>query len=583
MTHIPHYDQPEEQQAYYKKVVALLDHYEDGWNVFINAHKEKNYDYPLVRKPEHENNPYIPTTWIELTDAVCGIIGTEKYELDVYPNQIEIIRFDQMLDAYTTTGLPHSYRHWSFGKRRMQEEQKYDASKHTAYEIVINSVPVISYLMDNNLPLTQLLVIAHAAYGHNAVFKNNYLFKENTDADTILLDNERMRDYVAECEKKYGEAEVRTLLNFCHAMRFVDTSDHIRRRKLSPREQEQKQKDAILQAHLNPPKSSVFNQAANQNKVSAEEWAHPRKGEANILGFIADNGPHLPEWKRNIMRMSSRLAQYFKPQMVTQTVNEGMATYVHDKIMTTMRDIGLIDYGMYAEYQQLNAGVLYQQSGVVPVRGPDGKVMRDEDGRPIEKLVGAQMNPYVLGLTILRDIERICKDPTEEDRKWFPQFAGEPDWMSMIKHAVYSSHDETFIQNYLSPKVMRDMDMLAVESRPENDYYEITAIHAGEGFRKLRDVLAADKRFWEKVPKITLHDYQDRTDRCLILRHHVIDDKLLDTRDAELILEYMHHHWEHPVVIESVDATGEVLDQMSSPMDYDYTLYTPQRPAALRL
>lgn len=256
--------------------------------------------------------------------------------------------------------------------------------------------------------------------------------------------------------------------------------------------------------------------------------------------------------------------------MMTQTLNEGMATFVHDKIITTMRDIGLIDAGMYMEYDRTNWGVIFQQPGVVMVR--------DEEGNLQEQLVGAKMNPYRLGLSILRDIERICKNPTEEDKKWFPHFAGEPDWMSVVKHAVYSSSDETFIRQYLSPQVMRDLDMLAVESRADKKFYEITAIHAGDGFQLMREVLSQDYRLHEKVPNITLHDYQDKTDRCLVLRHHVVDDQLLDTKDAEMILEYMHHEWEHPIVLESVTEDGEVIDYMSSPPDYDYTKFTPARP-----
>lgn len=581
MSNVPHYDQPEEQQPYYKKIVDLLEHYEDGWNLFIKAHKENNYDYPMTRKPEHENNPYIPDTWIELTDAVCQIIAKDKYELDVYPNLIEIIRSDQMLDAYTTTGLPYSYPHWSFGKRRMEEERKYDASKHMAYEIVINSNPCLSYCMDSNTPLLQMIVIAHAAYGHNAVFKNNYLFKdENTGADTILADNRRMRDYVLECEKRYGEQEVRTLLNLCHAMKFVDTSDNMLARKPNARELEERRREQNLLAHLNPPSTSVFNTAANQNDKKIEGYVHPRAGEKNLLVFMADNAPHLPEWKRNIMRMVSRISQYFKPQMMTKTLNEGMATFTHDKIITTMRDIGLVDYGMYQEYKQINAGVLFQQAGVVPERDEDGKIIRDENGKIVEKLVGAQFNPYRLGLSILQDIERICKDPTEEDKKWFPQFAGESDWMGMVKHAVFSSSDETFIQQYLSPKVMRDLDMLAAEGKAKRPFVEVTAIHAGEGFRKMRDVLAADQRIWDKLPQIELYDYQSRTDRCLILRHKSVNGKLLDTKDAEMILEYMHHQWEHPVVIESIDEEGEIIDYMSSPPNYDYTLHASHRLTA---
>ena len=37
--------------------------------------------------------------------------------LDVYPNQVEIISSEQMLDAYSSVGMPLMYQHWSFGKQ----------------------------------------------------------------------------------------------------------------------------------------------------------------------------------------------------------------------------------------------------------------------------------------------------------------------------------------------------------------------------------------------------------------------------------------------------------------------------------
>src|SRR3981081_2556446 len=52
-----------------------------------------------------------------------------------------------------------------------------------AYEIVINSSPCISYLIEENTATMQALVIAHAAFGHNHFFKNNYLFRQWTDAE----------------------------------------------------------------------------------------------------------------------------------------------------------------------------------------------------------------------------------------------------------------------------------------------------------------------------------------------------------------------------------------------------------------
>jgi stage V sporulation protein R len=100
------------------------------------------------------------------------------YGLDTYPNLIEIITSEQMLDAYASNGLPVGYPHWSYGKEFIRNEQAYKRGMQgLAYEIVINSDPCIAYLMEENTMATQALVIAHASYGHNSFFKGNHPFR----------------------------------------------------------------------------------------------------------------------------------------------------------------------------------------------------------------------------------------------------------------------------------------------------------------------------------------------------------------------------------------------------------------------
>ena len=104
-----------------------------------------------------------------------------EFGLDTYPNQIEIITTEQMLDAYSSIGMPLFYKHWTFGKNFAPQEASYRKGlRGLAYEIVINSNPCISYIMEENTATMQTLVIAHAAFGHNHFFKNNYLFKQWT-------------------------------------------------------------------------------------------------------------------------------------------------------------------------------------------------------------------------------------------------------------------------------------------------------------------------------------------------------------------------------------------------------------------
>ena len=148
----------------------------------------------------------------------CEEIARSELGLDVYPNQIEIITAEQMLDAYSSGGMPLFYKHWSFGKHFAHQEAFYRKGlQGLAYEIVINSSPCISYLMEENTATMQTLVIAHAAFGHNHFFKNNYLFRQWTDANGILDYLDFAKSYVAQCEERHGRPEVERTLDYAHA------------------------------------------------------------------------------------------------------------------------------------------------------------------------------------------------------------------------------------------------------------------------------------------------------------------------------------------------------------------------------
>src|SRR6202161_2431116 len=165
-----------------------------------------------------ENSDWDFTTIQRINDAVEEI-ALKELGLNVYPNQIEVIGTEQMLDAYSSIAMPIFYKHWSFGKQFARNEALYRAGMQgLAYEIVINSNPCISYIMEENTATMQTLVIAHAAFGHNHFFKNNYCFRQWTDANGILDYLEFAKDYIMSCEERYGEAAVERLLGGAPAL-----------------------------------------------------------------------------------------------------------------------------------------------------------------------------------------------------------------------------------------------------------------------------------------------------------------------------------------------------------------------------
>ena len=116
---------------------------------------------------------------LERCYAAIEDVAANDLGLDTYPNPIEIISAEQMLDAHSSIGMPLMYRHWSFGKHFARHEKLYRKGYvGLAHEIVINSNPCISYNIETNPMAMHVVVMAHAAFGHNHFFKNNYLFQQ---------------------------------------------------------------------------------------------------------------------------------------------------------------------------------------------------------------------------------------------------------------------------------------------------------------------------------------------------------------------------------------------------------------------
>src|ERR1044071_5411570 len=181
-------------------------------------------------------------------------IGVEELGLNPYPAQIEIITSEQMVDAYTSIGLPINYHHWSFGKHFARQWELYQRGfMGLAYEIVINSDPCIAYLMEENTMTMQALVMAHASIGHSHYFKNNHLFREWTDASAIIDYLIFARNYIQDCEVREGRAEVESFLDSCHALMNYGVNRYKRPSKLSVAKEKARQqaRDAYKQSQVN--------------------------------------------------------------------------------------------------------------------------------------------------------------------------------------------------------------------------------------------------------------------------------------------------------------------------------------------
>ena len=293
--------------------------------------------------------------------AIAEVAG--EYGLDTYPNQIEIITSEQMLDAYATSGLPVGYPHWSYGKEFIRNEQAYRRGMQgLAYEIVINSNPCIAYLMEENTMATQALVIAHACYGHNSFFKGNHLFRQWTSADAILDYLVFARRYVMECEERHGAGGGRG------GARRLPCADAARRGSLSPsggadatrrRRRGSRSAKPTAKPQFNDLWRTVPEAPAEQATASAAP-GFPAEPQENILYFIEKYSPKLEPWQRELVRIVRKLAQYFYPQAQTKVMNEGWATFWHYTILNRLHEKGLVDDGFMLEFLKSHTNVIAQ-------------------------------------------------------------------------------------------------------------------------------------------------------------------------------------------------------------------------------
>ncbi len=474
---------------------------------------------------------------LERFDREIAHFAHNVYGLDTYANQIEVISSEQMIDAYSSVGLPINYHHWSFGKQFMSTEQTYRRGQMgLAYEIVINSDPCIAYLMEENTLPMQALVIAHACYGHNSFFKGNYLFRTWTNADAIIDYLVFARRYIAECEERYGVEEVELLLDSCHALMNHGVDRYKRPAPLSLAEEQRRQKDreAYLQSLVNDLWRTLPVAASAGESMSEPRW--PEEPQENLLYFIEKNAPLLEPWQREIVRIVRKLAQYFYPQRQTQVMNEGWATFWHYTLMNDLFDAGLVTEGFMMEFIQSHTGVVFQP--------------------PFDAPYYSGINPYALGFAMMRDIRRICEAPTAEDREWFPDIAG-GDWLKVLDFAMRNFKDESFIAQYLSPRLMRELRLFAIRDDDHDDHIEVTAIHDDQGFRRLRQALAEQYNLGTREPNIQVYRVDRRGDRSLTLRHFQHRRRPLGDSIDEM-LRHIRRLWGFSVRLETLDGEGHV-------------------------
>ena len=476
---------------------------------------------------------------LEDFEREIGRIAADKYRLDTYPNQIEIISADQMMDAYSSVGMPVGYHHWSFGKQFLSTQQRYQKGHiGLAYELVINSNPCIAYLMEENSLVLQALVIAHACFGHNSFFKGNYLFREWTDASAIVNYILFARNYITECEERHGVDTVEALLDSCHALMNLGVDRFRRPRPISAEQEKQRQKER--EEYLQKQVNDLWRTIPQKPQEVEEKYPRfPAEPQENLLYFIEKNAPLLEPWEREIVRIVRKIAVYYYPQRQTKVMNEGWATFWHYTLMHDLYEENLITEGAILEFLKSHTDVVYQP--------------------PYDSPYFSGINPYTLGFAIFSDIRRLCENPTDEDKRFCPEYAG-GDWLETVHHAMANFKDESFILQFLTPKVIRDLKLFSILDDDSDSAICVTAIHDDDGYRRVREELADLYNVSKQDPDIQVLEVALRGDRSIRLQHNQQDRIPLDEEYAKEVMKHLHGLWKFDVHLESL--CGDKVDRV---------------------
>ena len=304
----------------------------------------------------------------------------------------------------------------------------------------------------------------------------------------------------------------------------------------------QKERESYLQSQVN----LLWRTTANSTCESkARKAQFPSEPQENLLYFIEKNAPLLKPWQRELVRIVRKISQYFYPQKQTQVMNEGWACFWHYTILNHLYDEGLVTDKFMLEFLHNHTNVVAQVE--------------------YNSRYYSGINPYALGFNMFIDIRRICENPSEEDKIWFPEIAGS-NWLDTVHFAMENFKDESFISQFLSPKLMRDFKLFHLHDDSDKNYIEVGAIHNKSGYQKIRTMLSEQYNLSNIEANIQIINADISGDRSLTLRyipHQQVN--LADSRDE--VLKHLYYLWKFEVKLLQEDKQGvdQIIAQCPKP------------------
>ena len=461
---------------------------------------------------------------IDLIDSKAKSFG-----LDFFETCFQIIGEELMsqLHAYV---LPVRFNHWSFGRdyERTKTKRKYGATA-LAYEMVINTDPAYAFLMETNNLTEMKLVVAHV-FGHVDFFKNNYLYS-NTNRGIVAdcaINAKKIYDY----SMRYGWETVERWLDACIAI--APQCEMARTIK------DEKEPWWMGGTPEDPSRPRTFDiqdefdflfEKEKMRKLA--DWEEDQKKpkpilEKDLLRFLMHNRfSDLEDWQKDVIAIVRDEWQYFVPNIQTKVMNEGWASFWHNKILCEL-DIEKDflkdeDEDWFLFYNALNANVL----------SPGG------NGR---------INPYFVGNVIWNRIHDKWENPSEKEKASLKIEGGQG--IEKMFDVRSTMTDPLFIRNFLDADTIEELDLFAFEKIGKDWVIRDTDPST------VRDALMTQMMGHQPIIYVIDDDYKESRELLLI---HEFNGKTLDEEHTRKSMGHLTTLWKRPVHLRSaVRFTSEI-------------------------
>ncbi len=451
----------------------------------------------------------------------------QEFGLDPYPTHFEVAPQHVIyeLGAY---GLPARFSHWTFGRDYHRQKTSYEYGMSKIYEIVFNTDPCQAFLVEDNSMLSHKFVAAHVL-GHCHFFKHNTYFAHTNRrmVEQMRLHADRIRSY----EQEFGWREVEDFLDTVMTIEehFDPTSPKLRRKTAEQHEEDRLTAGRPAETDYD----DIWNVSGYADRPRPPGKRFPEEPEKDLLRFLIEYGRELTDWQRDILQIIREEMLYFLPQMRTKIMNEGFASYWHEKILESL-DLTSEEHW---EFRRLHSSVL----------SPSGSKM--------------QMNPYYVGFQILKDIERRwdgkIEPGDEEETDWMGRPIARPsgEGRAKIFQVCEEDNDVTFLRKYLTEPLVKKLDLYTYKLQ-EVDGEELWVVQDTD-WRKVRDsIVDSMTNFGQPILTVEDGDYKRRGEMYL---KHAFDGKALDPDYTERVLRNIQKLWSRPVHLETVQDGKPIL------------------------